>query len=214
MTLIPLESGQFSTRAPLEQTSSRIRVFVVHNHPVFRFGIVSVLRAEPTVQCVGEASDLAEALHTAAMLAPDVVVLDRNLPDAGDTEALETLRIQVPQARLIVLASRFDPQGASSTPVMGACAVLPRNSSASDLVAAIAAAFHNPNVPVVPRNIPHVGKPVGADLHKGFPRLIGLGRSRQLAEEEKNKAVAALKSFGQRASFLRELAGYVVSRET
>lgn len=174
MTLIPLESGQFSTRAPLEQTSSRIRVFVVHNHPVFRFGIVSVLRAEPSVQCVGEASDLAEALHTAAMLAPDVVVLDRNLPDAGDTEALETLRTQVPQARLIVLASRFDPQGASSTPVMGACAVLPRNSSASDLVAAIAAAFHNPNVPVVPRNIPHVGKPVGADLTHRERNLLAL----------------------------------------
>ncbi len=58
-----------------------------------------------------------------------------------------------------------------------------------------------------------LGKPVKADLHKGFPRLIGLERSRVLADEEKNKAVAALKTFGPRADYLRQIAGYVVKRE-
>ena len=176
MTPTPLEprDGRFTALAPLQVTAPPIRVFVVHNHPVYRFGLVSVLQNEPSVRCVGEAADLAEALHTAPRLAPDVVVLDRNLPDAGDTEALETLGAQVPQARLIVLASKFDPQSASSTPVLGACTVLPRNSSASELVAAIEVAFHGPSVPVAPRSIALVGKPVGADLTQRERSLLAL----------------------------------------
>jgi CheY-like chemotaxis protein len=123
-TQLESRAGLYAPHRPMAQATPRIRVFVVHNHPVFRFGVVSVLEAEASVQCVGEAADLAEALHTAAVLAPDVVVLDRNMPDASDTDALNTLRAQLPQARLIVLASKFDPQASSNTPVLGAWRVL------------------------------------------------------------------------------------------
>jgi len=58
-----------------------------------------------------------------------------------------------------------------------------------------------------------LGKPVKADVSKGFPHLIGLKRSQQLAAEEKNKAVAALKSFGPRADYLRQIAAYAVDRD-
>lgn len=133
MSPTPFESraGHFAAHLPATDSASPIRVFVVHNHPVFRFGVVSVLQSQASVQCVGEAADMTEALHTAAMLAPDVVVLDRNMPDASDTEALQTLRAQLPQVRLVVLASKFDPQTSSSAPVLGACTVLPRNGSAA-----------------------------------------------------------------------------------
>lgn len=174
MTPTQLEprAGFYAAHLATAQPAPRIRVFVVHNHPVFRFGVVSVLQAESSVQCVGEAADLAEALHTAAVLAPDVVVLDRNMPDAGDADALKTLRTQLPQARLIVLASKFDPQ-VSSSPVLGACTVLPRSTSAADLVAAIETAFHGPNVPMPPRN-GSAGNPPGADLTQRERSLLAL----------------------------------------
>ncbi|MBN3033904.1 MAG: polyprenyl synthetase family protein [Candidatus Saganbacteria bacterium] len=57
-----------------------------------------------------------------------------------------------------------------------------------------------------------LGKPVKADAGKGFPRLIGLEKSRRLAEEEKNKAVLALKSFDRKADVLRGIAEFVVIR--
>jgi DNA-binding NarL/FixJ family response regulator len=78
-TQLESRAGLYAPHRPMAQATPRIRVFVVHNHPVFRFGVVSVLEAEASVQCVGEAADLAEALHTAAVLAPDVVVLERVL---------------------------------------------------------------------------------------------------------------------------------------
>ena len=57
-----------------------------------------------------------------------------------------------------------------------------------------------------------LGKPVKADIGKGFPHLIGLERSKVLAEEEKNLAISALKSFGHKAEVLKTIAEYVVKR--
>jgi geranylgeranyl diphosphate synthase type II len=59
-----------------------------------------------------------------------------------------------------------------------------------------------------------VGKPVNADTGKGFPRLIGLEKSRALAETEKKKAIAALKMFGRKSERLKALAEYVLSRKS
>jgi len=55
-----------------------------------------------------------------------------------------------------------------------------------------------------------IGKPVKADIGKGFPRLIGLEKSRTLAEQEKIKAISALKSFGGKADALRKIAEFYV----
>ncbi len=56
------------------------------------------------------------------------------------------------------------------------------------------------------------GKPVNADTGKGFPRLVGLEKSRALAESEKQKALAALKMFGKWGQGLKEIVErYVLS---
>ena len=57
-----------------------------------------------------------------------------------------------------------------------------------------------------------LGKPVKADIAKGFPYLIGLEKSRKMAEQERNKAIRALKIFGKRADTLREIADHVIKR--
>ena len=58
-----------------------------------------------------------------------------------------------------------------------------------------------------------LGKPVKADVNKGFPYFVGVEQSRRLAEQEKNKGILALKSFGKRANILRELIVYVIERK-
>ena len=61
-----------------------------------------------------------------------------------------------------------------------------------------------------------LGKPAGSDVEQGkctYPALLGLDRSRQLAEEQRRAAEGALENLhGPEAAFLRSLAGYVVSR--
>ncbi|MFC1511398.1 polyprenyl synthetase family protein [Candidatus Margulisiibacteriota bacterium] len=58
-----------------------------------------------------------------------------------------------------------------------------------------------------------LGKPVKADLKKGFPYLIGIEKSKKLAEQEKNRAIAVLKVFGAKAEALRQIAKFVVERQ-
>ena len=61
-----------------------------------------------------------------------------------------------------------------------------------------------------------IGKPVGSDSGLGkntYPRLMGLEKSRELAQEHVGRALARLEPFsGDHASFLRDLAQYVVDR--
>ena len=57
-----------------------------------------------------------------------------------------------------------------------------------------------------------MGKPVKADVGKGFPHFIGLEKSSQLAEQEKERAMAALHGFDNKADGLRRIAEYVVAR--
>ncbi|MGB9613681.1 MAG: polyprenyl synthetase family protein [Candidatus Margulisiibacteriota bacterium] len=58
-----------------------------------------------------------------------------------------------------------------------------------------------------------LGKPVRADVEKGFPYVVGLEKSKKLAKQEKQRAARALKIFGKRAALLRWIAEYVVERE-
>ena len=58
-----------------------------------------------------------------------------------------------------------------------------------------------------------LGKPVRADIKKGYPYLIGLEKSRRLAERERDRAIAALRIFDKKAEILREIASYVVERK-
>ena len=61
-----------------------------------------------------------------------------------------------------------------------------------------------------------LGKTAGKDAqqHKiTFPAVYGLERSREMAEEERIAAHAALQAFGERANRLRELADYIVRRK-
>jgi geranylgeranyl diphosphate synthase, type II len=58
-----------------------------------------------------------------------------------------------------------------------------------------------------------LGKPVKADVRKGFPFVVGLERSRKLAEVERDRALLVVKLFGPRGRRLVELANYVTERE-
>jgi geranylgeranyl diphosphate synthase type II len=58
-----------------------------------------------------------------------------------------------------------------------------------------------------------LGKPARADFKKGFPYLVGVDKARKMAEEEKQKALAALRKFGKKADFLRSLLELAVQRK-
>jgi two-component system nitrate/nitrite response regulator NarL len=80
-----------------------IRVFLVDDHPIVREGVRSYL-THHGINVVGEASDAKECLRKVPKLAPDVVVLDVNLPAIDGGELARRLRKLVPKTKLIAFS--------------------------------------------------------------------------------------------------------------
>jgi DNA-binding NarL/FixJ family response regulator len=80
--------------------TGRVRVVIVDDHQMFRSGV----RAElgPSVEVVGEAADVDGAIETIAAAAPDVVLLDVNLPGGGGIEVLR--QVSTPGVKFLALS--------------------------------------------------------------------------------------------------------------
>ena len=82
--------------------AATVRVFVVDDHELVRFGIARALMAEPDLLLVGEAETAAQALAAIPEIRPDVAVLDERLPDASGTALCRQLRDLSPATRCIL----------------------------------------------------------------------------------------------------------------
>jgi len=86
---------------------SAIRVLIVDDHPILRRGLRSLLSSHPDIEVVGEAESGAAALQEAATLAPDIILLDVNLPGPDGVEIAGHLRRLAIKAKIIMLTA-FD----------------------------------------------------------------------------------------------------------
>ena len=84
-----------------------IRLLVADDHPVVRDGLVAMLSTQSDLVVVGEAATGAEAVERAAALAPDVILLDLEMPGMDGVEALRQIRAARPDAPVIVFTA-FD----------------------------------------------------------------------------------------------------------
>ena len=87
--------------------AEQIRLLIADDHPVVRDGLVAILGTQPDFVVVGEAGDGAEAVARAAVLQPDVVLLDLEMPLLDGVEALRQLRAADERVRVIVFTA-FD----------------------------------------------------------------------------------------------------------
>lgn len=86
-------------------TTPSIRVLLADDHPVVRDGLAAVLATQPDLTVVGEAATGAEAVRRTASLAPDVVLMDLQMPDMDGTAATAAIRAAHPQVRVLVLTT-------------------------------------------------------------------------------------------------------------
>jgi DNA-binding NarL/FixJ family response regulator len=86
---------------------SRVRVFVVDDHSLFRSGVRAEI--EPAVEVVGEAGDVATAIEGICAQEPDVVLLDVHLPDGGGHAILDAVLATRPGVRFLALSVSDDP---------------------------------------------------------------------------------------------------------
>jgi DNA-binding NarL/FixJ family response regulator len=84
-----------------------IRILVADDHPVVRDGLVAMLSTQPDFTVVAEASNGRELVELASQLAPDIVLLDLEMPELDGADALRQLRALQPGTRALVFTA-FD----------------------------------------------------------------------------------------------------------
>ena len=115
------------------------RVLLVDDHDLFRTGLRNLLE-EQGVQVVGECDNGTEALHAVRELAPDVVVMDLNMPGISGVEATRQISMIAPLTRVLVLTISDQDSDVMDAILAGACGYLLKDSSISELINGIHAA--------------------------------------------------------------------------
>jgi DNA-binding NarL/FixJ family response regulator len=80
------------TSRPHESPSSKIRVFVVDDHPIVRQGLSQLINREADLMVCGEAEDARTALDAIAPSKPDILIVDVSLDGPDGIELLKTIR--------------------------------------------------------------------------------------------------------------------------
>jgi len=115
--------------------SQRLRVFLVDDHAMFRAGVRSELG--DTVELVGEAGSVAEAITRIPATRPDVVLLDVHMPDGGGRAVLERIRAGQPDVRFLALSVSDAAEDVIGLIRAGARGYVTKTISGPDLIDAI-----------------------------------------------------------------------------
>jgi DNA-binding NarL/FixJ family response regulator len=118
---------------------AQVRVLIVDDHDLFRSGLRNLLEDEG-VHVVGEASAGQEALNIVREAAPDVVIMDLNMPGMGGVEATRHISTIAPLTRVVMLTISDQDNDVIDAIMAGACGYLLKDSSIQELIAGINAA--------------------------------------------------------------------------
>jgi len=114
-------------------------VVVVDDHVAFGEALCLAVSLEPDLVCLGEAPTLALGLELVRRARPDVVVLDRWLPDGDGVNAIALLRGPAPGCAVVMVTGHADMEGMRAALAAGAARLLPKEAPVVEIIAAIRA---------------------------------------------------------------------------
>ncbi|CAM5790816.1 response regulator [Castellaniella caeni] len=114
-----------------------IRILLIDDHSLFRTGIRLLLQRHPDFSIVGEAADGVEGIKLARKLAPDLILLDLNMPGLSGLATLQILTQEAPDCAVLILTVSEDADDLGQALQAGANGYLLKNVDGDALVAAI-----------------------------------------------------------------------------
>jgi DNA-binding NarL/FixJ family response regulator len=119
------------------QAAAVATVLVVDDHALLRTGVVNIIRQEPDLDVIAEASNGVEAVAAFERYRPDVTLLDLRMPEMEGVEAVRQIRALDPQARVIVLTTYDTDDDISRALKAGAKAFILKDIAADALIACV-----------------------------------------------------------------------------
>ncbi|MFF4099935.1 response regulator [Streptomyces sp. NPDC001903] len=121
-------------------TAKVIRVVIADDEPLIRAGIRMILTSAPDIEVVAEAANGREAVDLARAHAPDVMLLDIQMPVMDGLTALGELGRAVPEVRALILTTFGEKENVLRALGSGGAGFLLKDSAPGELIGAVRAA--------------------------------------------------------------------------
>lgn len=165
-----------------------ISLVVADDHPIVRQGIVALLGAEPDIDIVAEAADGQEAVEASLRLRPTAIVMDLRMPGLDGVGAIEAIRGEWPDARILVLTTYDTDEAIVRAVEAGASGYLLKDTPADELISAVRRAAAGETVlapPVAKRIVERMQDPAASALTVRELEIL-----REVASGHTNSAIA------------------------
>jgi two-component system response regulator DegU len=118
-----------------------IKVVLADDHPLMRKNINALLKRDKDIAIVGTAVDGEDVIKLVQTQAPDVVVMDVNMPRVDGIEATKRIKALSPTVKVVILSMHSDDTLVTAALQNGAEAYVLKRYASQDLVKAVHAVF-------------------------------------------------------------------------
>ncbi|MGP3963637.1 response regulator [Nonomuraea sp. 3N208] len=118
---------------------SSLRVVIADDHPIVRDGLAALLSTVPGMNVAGTASSGREAVRAAVTLAPDVLVLDIQMPEMSGIDAAREVAAAAPGVAVLMLTMYEDDESVFAAMRAGARGYVLKGAEQDEIVRAIRA---------------------------------------------------------------------------
>ena len=114
-----------------------IRVVIADDHSLVRRGLRQLLESQPDFAIVGEVASGTEVSSAVVELAPDVLLIDINMPGPGFLSVMRELRAVAPRVAILVVSAHAEALYARRAFLEGASGYLYKGNADEELIVAI-----------------------------------------------------------------------------
>ena len=187
----------------------RIRILLADDHPLIRTALRNVLERNDDIIIVGEARDGEEAIKFAFELAPQVIIMDINMPKVNGIEATQVIKEKCPSMAILILTVYSDDEHIFAILDCGAAGYLTKSVFGEEIIHAVRAIAAGESVltpmvleKILAHHIHHMPKPTPGEFAEKFSRrecdiirLVALGVSNKEIAQKLNISISTVRGY-------------------